>query len=282
MDRIEPPKVHERGNFHETERRLLFDAFRQRPNKSFILISGPSGCGKTTLAKRLKGHVKQEHDGLFLSGKVDQFHRSNPLLGAIADCVASIKDDTKLHTRLLQDDLRLDLEYLVDSMPVLGELFPLVGAYNKHLDEFGKVNSQERNASGRRLKFKRLFCRFLRALCNELNRPIVLFIDDLQWAKDETRRVLLEIFLDGSIQHLTVVAACREVTQDHQLSLSLRGLDGHGVAIVDVVLSNIAAEGLTRHLSTMLMVSTEEVDHFQVCCFRSPAATTYSSTRSSL
>lgn len=117
----------EHADLHEPERRLLFDTFRQPQGKNkqcplLILISGPSGCGKTTLAKTLKSHVEQQ-EGMFLSGKIDQFHQSNPVLGVVSHCVASIKNDVKFQARL-QDDLRLDLEVLVESMPMLREIFP--------------------------------------------------------------------------------------------------------------------------------------------------------------
>lgn len=65
---------------------------------------------------------------------------------------------------------------------------------------------------------------------------------------------------DKDNHNLTVLCACREVKQDHQLSNYLRELDMQGVAITDIVLSNISGGALKDHLSTMLGGEKEAVE----------------------
>ena len=106
--------------------------------------------------------------------------------------------------------------------------------------------------------------RFLRLICR-LDRPLVLLLDDLQWA-DASSLDLLRSVLDPSVPEkeaypgLLVIGTCRssEVNFQHPLSEMLRGAEDRGSSIVDVQLHHLGVPALSHMISDALGISVDE------------------------
>ena len=106
--------------------------------------------------------------------------------------------------------------------------------------------------------------RFLRLICR-LGRPLVLLLDDLQWA-DASSLELLGSILDPSVPEaetypgLMVIATCRsnEVNFQHPLSEMLRGAEDRGASIVDVQLHHLGVPALSYMISDALGAPIDE------------------------
>jgi len=98
-------------------------------------------------------------------------------------------------------------------------------------------------------RFSEVLRRFLGTLASQ--RPLVLFVDDLQWANPGTVELLAELLGDERVQHLLVVVAYRPAEAQPVLRESLRTTGGRDVTLSLRPLStravtNLVADALGR------------------------------------
>lgn len=201
-------------------REALLEAVRgaQSGARALTLIAGPPGVGKSALVQ--EAHRETVREGHFVSGKFDQFSRGIPYSALAAACselvrvylaaTASELEDWRKRLRLaLGDNARVIVDVVPELVLALGDQ-PEVTALPPH-------EAQTR--------FERTFRRFVEAsACKEA--PLVLFLDDLQWA-DTASLAVLELVLSSDNQgHLLVIGSYRdsEIDATHPLSGMLERL----------------------------------------------------------
>jgi len=173
-----------------------------------LCVSGYSGVGKSVLINEVHKPIAA-HNGLFLSGKFDQFKRTTPyfafqqmlktwllkMLSLPEDQLAVCRENLNA---VLGSNARVLIDVMVEFEPLLGDLpdVPLLGA-----DE-----------AQNRLNL------VLLKLVNFVagGRPLVIFIDDLQWA-DRSSLNLLPLLMREADCALLVIVAYRdnEVDDSH-------------------------------------------------------------------
>jgi predicted ATPase len=100
-------------------------------------------------------------------------------------------------------------------------------------------------------RFQQVFTNFLTALTSS-TRPIVIFIDDLQWSDSSTLTMLTTLLVPPSlIRHLLIVGAYRdnEVNDAHPLVHTLQEIKENGGLVQDLTLqplSKVDVEDLVR------------------------------------
>lgn len=201
------------------EVKQLLDAFGKAGYGSgrIILVSGYSGIGKTCLIKEIYKPVT-ERRGFFVSGKFDQLQRNMPyraMVSALRDLVRQLltePEDCLLHWRdRIIDATGVNARLMID---VIGELALVTGP----LPEVPPVPPTEAEQ-----RFHRTFQRFIQVFCRP-EHPMVVFLDDLQWADSASLRLIdLLIDRDSGVSHLLLIGAYRdnEVQAQHQISLWL-------------------------------------------------------------
>jgi len=230
-----------------------------RKRRRFVLISGASGTGKTVLvSSTLKGPTEQMH-GHFLSSKFDQFQQTSQ--NVIASAFGQIA--TKLLCRdegadNMNDDLIGDIRKavgrdarcLVDMIPALEALFPF------QLEEDGGDDQQRQrewmqDITTLKSRTRGAFLRFVSAICRP-ERPVVLFLDDLQWACKSDFQMISDLIMtttsEGGMEGLLLVGACRIVDSKHDVSQFIRSLATQ-MPIYDLVLSNLSQTDVEEYLS---------------------------------
>ncbi len=202
----------------DAERAVLLDSFAAAGTgpAELILVSGTAGVGKTALIEELHTPIV-ERRGAFIAGKYDQFQRHLPytaILAAFRALIAERAADTEARrcaTRVRLDDALGSLgQVLVEVMPELAALagpFPPVATV-------GGAEAQTR--------FETVFARLLDALCTA-DQPLVLVLDDLQWADPASLKLLQLIATGPTNRHLMILGAYRdtEVSPSHPLILTL-------------------------------------------------------------
>lgn len=205
-----PNKVYGR----EAELTILRQALKQasQGHGQRIFIAGFSGIGKTSIAKELYCDI-QQLNGQVISGKFDQLQRNQPLLAltqAFDDFFASVLVKSDSHVQHWQQALA---QQLGDNIHVIARLIPnleyLVQDYSEPLYQAGEEGFN-------RLIFA--FLRLIKLLATE-HKPLVIFIDDLQWA-DLTSVMLIDaLFRSSEIKNVLFVGAYRdnEVSAGHPI-----------------------------------------------------------------
>jgi predicted ATPase/signal transduction histidine kinase/tRNA A-37 threonylcarbamoyl transferase component Bud32 len=191
----------------DAETQILLDAFCRagRGGKELALVSGNAGIGKTSLVEEIYRPVS-ERGGFFISGRFDQLEQSTPyaaLVEAFRGLVRQLL--TESDARLSQ--WRQSLAEALDPngqviVAIIPEIELIMGA-QRPLPEVGPEESHNR--------FNLVFRDFIRVFCRPDN-PLVLFLDDLQWADSASIRLLEMIVCDEEIRHLMLICAYREGT----------------------------------------------------------------------
>lgn len=254
-ERFNPPqKLYGR----EQEARTLADKFQEvasRGQTQLVLVSGYSGIGKSSLVHELLRPVVRVR-GLFLAGKFDQFQRDVPyatLAQALRDLIRQqlAEDEAQIdrQRRKLLGVLGMNGQLLVEIIPelekVIGPQPPVV--------ELPLTEAQHR--------FHKTFASFLGVFIQN-ERPLVLFLDDLQWADPASLKLIQYLVTLPSLRGMLLVGAYRdnEVGSSHPLWLALEEIRKTSAQVHHVVLGPLTFQSLNELVADALHSSRPEVE----------------------
>ncbi|EPX60472.1 hypothetical protein D187_001959 [Cystobacter fuscus DSM 2262] len=224
-----------------------FDRGVQAGRCALALISGYSGVGKSSLVREVFGPLVRER-GLFASGKFDQLNTGGPystLVSALRQCLQQIlaEGEAEITTwkERIQRALGVNGQLVVDMLPQL----ELIIGKQAPVEELGPAESLNR--------LHEVFTRFFGALSPD-KRPLVLFLDDLQWVDPATLALLQYVIPAPEAGCLFVIGAYRdnEVPPSHPLMVALDSLRRGVVPISSIVLSPLGREHTQRLLADAL------------------------------
>lgn len=97
----------------------------------------------------------------------------------------------------------------------------------------GKSGRSALLGSSHRLPF--LFCKLIGAIACKAH-PLILFLDDLQWADDMTLDVVRMIMTDPDVHHFLFVGTYRdnEVNLSHPLTEKLNDMKDQGINVINI------------------------------------------------
>lgn len=209
--------------------------------RELVLVSGAPGVGKSALVCELAQTVSARQ-GLFGAGKFDQLQRGVPLSGlaqafkALVRHVLGEPEAALLDWRQrIAEAVGRNGRLLVDLVPELGRLLgpqPVPG-------DVGPVEAKNR--------FLRTVLRFLGALGRQ-GRPLMLFLDDVQWMDAASLEWLNHCLADDTLHHVLLVCAFRdtEVDGSHPLAAAMVSWRAAAHGIVEIHLEPLDRDDLAR------------------------------------
>lgn len=224
-----------------------------RGGKQLCLLAGASGIGKSALVSELGAGAVQ---GTFARGKFDALKRATPYSAIVDACrgvieVALAEGQGRLARQraALASALGPNARVLLDLIP---ELELLIGP-QPSVPQLGAVEAQRR--------FEDVFQAFIRAFAAP-ERPLVIFLDDLQWADAASLRLVQLALQAKSVSHLLLIGAYREseVMAVHPLSLMLAELRRHTPAIHTIELGPLGVAETTQLLADTLGSRATDVE----------------------
>lgn len=232
------------GRTSETAQLLeSFNRVAERGLPELVLIGGVSGVGKTALVRELYKPLTKER-GLFSSGKFDQHKRDVPfstIAQAFRETVRYALTEPEERVNQWRSDLR---EALGLSGGLIAALVPevelLVGA-QPAVPELSAADEQKR--------FDSVFRKFVE-VCARREHPLVIFLDDLQWADAASLRMITNLVCDPGPLHLLLIGAYRdnEVDSAHLLSKLIAELRKSTVPLHEIALPPLS----TGHVSALV------------------------------
>jgi len=206
-----PGKVY--GRKAETESLLRTFAEVTEGASRLLLVSGEPGVGKTTLVREIHASVALSKS-VFVAGKCNQLERNVPY-GVFLQAFRELEAELSMMGEADLESLRSRLA------PVRAPLIELVPELSRLLGESEAPATLEPAASQRRLTLA--LWEFLAAVARE-ERPLVVFLDDLQWCDAASMEFLQVITGKNAVPRLLVVGAYRvnEVPEGHPLNSLLR------------------------------------------------------------
>ena len=212
-----------------------------------ILVAGAAGTGKSALIDQLRPMVTARR-GWFLVGKFDQYGHDTGA-GAVVQVMRA------LGRMLLAEP---DAALAAQRARILDQLGPNAGLITAALPEFAvllgempEVASSDPVEAAAQTRLAALG--LLRAVVSP-ERPLVVVLDDLQWAYPGSVRFIEDVLTDTSLRGLLLVGAYREAELDatHPLSVMLPRLQRLGVAPAMLSLRNLAPADLGEMIGEML------------------------------
>ncbi|KAL3937797.1 MAG: hypothetical protein SGBAC_007162 [Bacillariaceae sp.] len=253
-----------------------FGFLNSRIDKELVLIQGSSGVGKSSLAASIKNEVNALENGLFVEGKFDQMANNEPYTG-VANAFGTIcqalqssqKESVAAVGRMISNDLQSEVQTLLPLIPGLKAIIHTyynvrrgpIRDHNKHRLE----NSQER--------FKNAFQRLSRAL-NAAFSPIVLVLDDLQWADMSSLQVIDYLVSDMQNSNRLMIIGCyrpEDVLERGVLPSSIENLKAKqfkvGFNVAEIELNNFQGDHVNEMIMSMMSIECQSVtrDLAEIC-----------------
>ncbi|HEX5755022.1 MAG TPA: serine/threonine-protein kinase PknK, partial [Arenimonas sp.] len=247
----------------DAESAAILDAFEHvsTGQSEMLLISGYSGIGKTALVGELHRPIVARR-GYFVRGKFDQYSRNQPYSALIqafqqllrqlsvegeprrhywkAEQLAALGDNVAAITEIIPD-----LRLLVGQPPSLPPLPPAENENRLHI----------------------AFGQFVKALSSSAH-PLVLFLDDLQWADPPTLKLLERLLCSDARPCVLVIGAFRdnEVDEHHPLTLSCRAIAHARGPITQLRLRNLDLQQVSQLIADSLHANLRDVAELAELC----------------
>ncbi|MBD2438082.1 AAA family ATPase [Nostoc sp. FACHB-110] len=213
---IIPDKLYGR----EAEVKTLLQAFARvtQGATEIMLVSGFSGIGKTAVVNEVHKPIVKQH-GYFIKGKFDQFNRNIPFsafVQAFRDLIGQLLTESDSQIQQWQIKILAAIgdngQVIIDVIP---ELEQILGK-QPPVPELSGTTAENR--------FYLIFQKFTKVFTSN-EHPLVLFLDDLQWA-DVASLKLMQLLITES-KYLLLIGAYRdhEVSALHPLMLTLSEIE---------------------------------------------------------
>jgi len=242
---ILPQKLY--GRTHELRQLTACLGYLGQEQPQIVLLHGEPGVGKSALVNEIQRVIsgKRAH---FISGKFDQYQRNIPYYAiqkALYDWVQIILSEK--NEKLLEWK-----EIILESVGELGglivNLVPEIEIIIGPQPEAPALNSQEAQN-----RFNYISGNFIRAISRD-NIPLIMFIDDLQWA-DSASLELIRLWLeDKDNRNFLLIGAYRdnEVDESHPLQIVLTHLKEQMVPVTYLKISNLLLSDVENMISDTL------------------------------
>jgi predicted ATPase len=221
--------------------RQAFEHIQYRENKHTqfvrVLVHGESGYGKTSLVDTLRQPVLECH-GFFVYGKYFQSSGNQEPYSAImaafsdlCDLVCQSENYNEDQRKIVQNHLNPEHSWLLEK--TISNIAPF-------LDKTKKGTANDRSVDVRDAAifstFKEACKSFLQAI-SSLKRPIILFIDDIQWMDEGSKQLLSFIWQDQKLDGTMLILAFRD--EDAEMETCIRNEFIRNNHVIDIPLKSL-------------------------------------------
>jgi predicted ATPase/signal transduction histidine kinase/tRNA A-37 threonylcarbamoyl transferase component Bud32 len=240
----------------EREIRLLLEGFERvsEGGSEAMFVAGFSGIGKSSLVSEVHRPIARRR-GYFVSGKFDQFQRNIPyasLTQAFRELVRQLLTEppeslARWRERILAA-LRPNAQVIID---VIHEVELITGP-QPPVPELPPQEAENRL----NFTFEKLFGVF-----RDKSHPLVMFLDDLQWADLPSFKLLSRLLSDPETRYLYFIGAYRdnEVDGQHPLLMMQAELRKAAAPMSTITLGPLSREHCAELLRDTLKSDLEAV-----------------------
>jgi signal transduction histidine kinase len=215
-----------------------------------VLVAGPPGVGKTALADELRSTVTRV-DGWFVAGKFDQYRRDLEF-NAVYQAFRALG---RLLLAEPEDGLAEVRERILRAVGVNAGLLT---ATSPEMAALLAVPPDPGDPLTAQVRAQRAGVEVLRAVASR-KRPVVMFVDDLQWAGHTALGFVDMVLTDEQIEGVLLVGAHRDVDGDraHPMTAMLSRWRLQA-GLRELHLQNLPASGSAGMVAEMLHVDRAE------------------------
>ena len=232
----------------ETEVDNLLAAFDRVSTGSaeMMLVAGFSGIGKTSVVNEVHKPIARQR-GYFIKGKYDQFQRNIPFsafVQAFRELMGQLLSEPDAQLQTWKTKILTAVgesgQVLIDVIP---ELERIIGAQSPALELSGSAAQN---------RFNLLMEKFVQVFTTA-SHPLVMFLDDLQWADSASLKLLQLLMQDRG--HLLVLGAYRdnEVSAAHPFMLTVDEIVKSGAVVNTITLQPLSLGDLNQLVADTLI-----------------------------
>src|SRR5208337_4405888 len=118
-------------------------------------------------------------------------------------------------------------------------------------------------------RFRFVFQNFVRAFATP-SHPLVLFLDDLQWADQASLQLIEFIMNDPSAGFLLLIGAYRdnEVEEGHPLMITLESMQKTGILVNRIILSPLSINHISQLITESLHCTDDDAMELTGLCYQ--------------
>ncbi|WP_445252194.1 MULTISPECIES: trifunctional serine/threonine-protein kinase/ATP-binding protein/sensor histidine kinase [unclassified Microcoleus] len=219
-----------------------------------MLVSGYSGIGKSAVVNEVSKPITRSK-GYFISGKFDQLKRNIPYASLIQAFNSLLRQLLTENAASLEIWRTKILTAVGTDGQVIADVIPkveLIIGKQPEVPELAPIESQNR--------FNRVFKEFIRVFAQK-EHPLVIFLDDLQWADSATLKLMQILITDPDQEYLLLIGAYRdnEVSPTHPLIQTVEEIEKTGTRVNNIVLQPLDLANVTELVTETLNTGTEKV-----------------------
>jgi predicted ATPase/signal transduction histidine kinase len=233
----------------EAEIEILMQAFERVANSAseLMLVTGFSGIGKTAIVNEVHKPIARSK-GYFIKGKYDQFQRNIPFSGlvqAFRDLMGQLLGESDAHLEHWKTKI---LSALGENGKILIEVIPeLEQIIGKQPDAIELTGSAAQN------RFNLVFIKFMEVFATP-EHPLVMFLDDLQWADSASLNLMKLLMSQTEGGYLFIIGAYRdnEVFPTHPLMLALEEIQKTKATVNTIELTPLSQSDVNHLIANTL------------------------------
>jgi predicted ATPase/predicted signal transduction protein with EAL and GGDEF domain/tRNA A-37 threonylcarbamoyl transferase component Bud32 len=246
VDRFDPPqKLYGRA----AEIGTLLASFERvaRGGVETVTVAGQPGIGKTSLVQEIYQPITRQR-GYFVSGKFDLLQQNVPfsaLVTALQDLVQQLltegEEEIAAWREAIDAAVHPNGQLIVDVVPAL----ELIIGPQQRVPELEALEAQNR--------FHLAFQNFVQLFCRK-SHPLVLFLDDMQWADSASLNLITRIVSARATESLLLVLTYRhsEVEVNHPFLLAVREQRKQGVPVQQIELAPLGVRDVAEFVADTL------------------------------
>ncbi|GBF50910.1 stage II sporulation protein E [Leptospira ryugenii] len=219
-----------------------------------VLIGGYSGVGKSSLVKEVQKPITALR-GYFLSGKYDQYNRSEPF-SAILQVFSSL---VRMILTEPPESIARWKERIISALGSNGKVITDILPDLVHI--IGEQKSvAEMGASENANRFYAVFLDFIRVFADR-EHPLAIFLDDMQWADSASLQLLRTLLDDRTTGSLFIMLAYRdnETDANHPFTILIEDIKKESGSLPNINLKPLNIDHIAELLSDSLYTSRENV-----------------------
>ncbi|MBD3920383.1 AAA family ATPase [Paenibacillus sp. PR3] len=210
-----------------------------------VYVSGEAGIGKSSIINEMFRRHLQNGEFHCITGKFEQLPQESPyypIIQAIRGFMRHLLGERIDKVAQWERKLR---NALGPNAAIMAEIIPEVGLLLGNMPE---VEQLQVNESQKRFTY--VFRKFIQALAGK-EHPLILFVDDLQWANASSLQLIHALLSDPECQYLMFIGTYRHTEMD---SSKLPGYEPGGRATDQAVVRHIHLEPLNQaHMNRIVM-----------------------------
>lgn len=226
-----------------------------RGTTEMVLVAGYSGIGKSALVNEVHKPITRQR-GYFISGKFDQFQRNIPYaspIQAFRELIRQLLTEAESQIAIWREKLVTALgsngQVITDVIP---EVESIIGP-QLPVPDLPPSEAQNR--------FNLVFRAFIHVFTQQ-DHPLVIFLDDLQWADAASLQLIHQLMTDPDGQYLLLLGAYRdnEVDAMHPLMRMLGAIAEGGAKRQTITLKPLTLDHVRLLVGDTLHRSPDTVE----------------------